>query len=263
MINELVTKGIEMAGMKRILENLGQKMDLPLSDINPQLSKIEHSDKSTEMSRMPDQLENTGREIENAANTSNEIYEQPRTSWEECATKTTEGGKTLYETMSGRDSALLNGELPKNAEIRVNAADGSDSYLIVETDDIGRLKIAHIHLDPSTKEGMRDLYQQMKCRELKDALATDDAGHIWARELGGPSEQINLCPMDAYTNRHGEWRLVERDIKKHLDSGKAVDLQVTPEYAEQCKRPDGFNVKITVDGKTSEYYINNAPTKPA
>lgn len=249
--------------MRNILENLGQKIEAPLPDMNAQMSQIEHISENAEISRMPHQLEDLGREMENTVKNLDEICEQPRTSWDDCATKPIEGGKTLYETVSGRDSALLNGELPRNAEIRVNAADGSDSYLIVETDDIGRLKIAHIHLDPSTKEGMRDLYQQMKCRELKDALATDDAGHIWARELGGPSEQINLCPMDAYTNRHGEWRLVERDIKKHLDSGKAVDLQVTPEYAEQCKRPDGFNVKITVDGKTSEYYINNAPTKPA
>ena len=263
MISEIVTKGVESAGMRNILENLGQKMEIPSPDMNAQMIQIEHISKDAEISRMPHQLEDLGREMEKAVKNSDEIYEQPRMSWDDCATKTIEGGKTLYETMSGRDSALLNGELPKNSQIRVTAADGSKSYAIYDIDSIGRNEKTIAHIEPTTKEGVRDTYQQTKCRETKDSLTTDDAGHIWARETGGPSEQINLCPMDAYTNRHGEWRVVERDVKKHLDCGKAVDLQVIPEYTGQCKRPDGFNVKITVDGKTSEYYINNAPTKLA
>lgn len=249
--------------MRNILENLGQKIEAPSPDMNAQMLQIEHISENAEISRMSHQLEDLGREMENTVKNLDEICEQPRTSWDDCATKPIEGGKTLYETVSGRDSALLNGELPKNSQIRVAAADGSESYAIVDIDSIERQEEFFAHIEPTTKEGVRDLHQQTRCRDLKDGLATDDAGHLWARETGGPSEQINLCPMDAYTNRHGEWRLVERNIKKHLDCGKAVDLHVIPEYTGPCKRPDGFNVKITVDGQTTEYYISNSPTKQA
>jgi hypothetical protein len=156
-----------------------------------------------------------------------------------------------YSVENGSD--LLNGDLPKNANIELT----SDTR--IKTDEKGR--VAELSSDQlKLVDGVRDMEQQRRCVGLKDGVPTDDAGHLQARGLGGSSEQVNLLPMDSWVNRHGEYRNMERSIEKALQNGATVtDYKVNPQYEGDSKRPVSFEVSYKVDGMDENRFIDNTP----
>jgi hypothetical protein len=181
----------------------------------------------------------------------------PLDKWESKA-ETNENGDTIYKVEVGKDSDLLNGELPPNSTIEINNPEGNN-HITITTDENGRIKVFEAdHLEFADVE--RSDYQQSRCGDLKDGLPTDDAGHIQANEFGGPSEQFNYEPMDAQSNRHGEFRNMEKELEQDLKDGKEVtNYRVEIEYDGDSKRPTGFDVSYDVDGKTEYRYIDNTP----
>ena len=171
-----------------------------------------------------------------------------------------ESGERVFSVEAGKDSFLLNGELPKDSTIICYNPDGNNT-LSVKIDEIGR----HQTIDIDTIQrfdGTRDLYQQQRCCELKDGLASDDASHILAREFGGPSEQFNLLPQDSYVNRFGEQRLMERSWGKILDNGGTVkDVHIEVNYVEGTNsfRPTGYEISCKENGVQTSYFIDNSP----
>ena len=165
-----------------------------------------------------------------------------------------------FSVESGKDSFLLNGELPENSKIIINNQDGQN-VITVKTDEFGRHQT--IDIDSIQKfDGTRDLYQQQRCCGLKDGLASDDASHILAREFGGPSEQFNLLPQDSYVNRFGEQRLMERSWGKILDNGGTVkDVHIEVNYVEGTNsfRPTGYEISCKENGVQTSYFIDNSP----
>lgn len=166
-------------------------------------------------------------------------------------------GKSIFSLTSGKDVDALNGMLPNNSIIEVQSQSGN--LIECKVDEVGRINEFRIE-NIERIDGTRDLTQQSLCRELKDGLPTDDAGHILAREFGGPTEQFNLLPMDSYVNRHGEWRLMEHDWKNALSDGKSIsDVCIRVDYDGINKRPTGFEVDYKIDGEVCSTYIDNSP----
>lgn len=180
-------------------------------------------------------------------------------SWADCYTGNIEGGGFEFSLESGVHKELLNQfPPPANSVERVQTLSGNTMTCVHdEWSRPVRIDIDKIsHVDAS-----RDVYQQSRCNDLKNGLPTDDAGHLLAREFGGPSEQINYLPMDAHTNRHGEWRLMEREWENALDAGKEVaNIRIEPQYDSLSRRPDGFEVSYEVNGEVEYRYIDNNPT---
>ena len=172
-----------------------------------------------------------------------------------------ESGERVYSVEAGKDSYLLNGELPENSKFII-ANPGGENTITVTTDEFGRHKTIDIDSIQRT-DGTRDIYQQQRCCELKDGFrGKDDAGHILAREFGGPPEQFNLLPQDSYVNRFGEQRNMEKSWEKLLDNGGTVkDIHIDVNYAEGSDsfRPTGYEVSCKENDIPVYRYIDNTP----
>ena len=61
-----------------------------------------------------------------------------------------------------------------------------------------------------------------------------DRGHIFALELGGPNCKYNIIPQWSGFQEHGDWRRLERTLKKSasalLEKGNTLFLEVSIEY---------------------------------
>lgn len=169
-----------------------------------------------------------------------------------------DANEKVYSVTAGEDAYILNGELPENATIKVDNPSANNT-ITVKTDDLGRHQTTEID-SIQRVDGVRDLYQQQRCRYLKDGLVSDDAGHLLAREFGGPGEQINYQPMDSYTNRMGDWRSMEKDWGKALDAGGEItDIRIESLYEGSGKRPVGFEISYKENGNMQYRYIDNTP----
>lgn len=168
-------------------------------------------------------------------------------------------GRSFFKINEGQDTSILNGPLCDNAVFESPTQSGN--IITSWTDEFGRIeKMAIDKIE--CFDGARDLNQQRNCNDLKNGLTSDDAGHLLAREFGGPKEQFNLIPMDSYTNRHGEWRYMEQEWKKSINEGKSIsDVSYQVYYEGDSKRPTGFDVSYKVDGEIETRYIDNSPTR--
>ncbi len=92
-------------------------------------------------------------------------------------------------------------------------------YYTYELDELGRTTrvSGELRLD----EAMRNPDAQLEAG-WSDRLQSDDGGHLIAAEFGGSGEWINLVAMDAETNRWGEYRDLEQELRHHLESGRQV-----------------------------------------
>ena len=169
-----------------------------------------------------------------------------------------DGGGAYYRLEAGRDSTLLNGDLPRNSTVVVDNPIG-DNTLTLKIDEEGR--VSEMAIDKLSRvDGVRDQFQQSRCNEIKDALPGDNAGHLLAREFGGPFEQFNYLPMDGYSNKYGQWRTMEKGWERALSEGKSVtDIKITPSFDGACKRPDELVASYRIDGERVYDYIDNTP----
>lgn len=259
-ISELgADKSLETVSEQRSMQELAQKLNdasLPMNSKNI-VNNLEKNGNSEGLCTTNEAYENITRKMEQVVDTQPEKV----TSWAECQSGNTVDGYAMYTLESGKHSDLLNSYPPPCQSIECVQTQ-SGNTLTFTTDEWSRCKTVEIEKIERV-DGIRDEYQQQRCNELKDGFKSDDAGHILAREFGGPPEQINLLPMDSYTNRHGEWRNMEREWGRSIDEGKSVtDVIISPQYEGTSKRPVGFEVSYQLDGQYEARYIDNTPTKP-
>ena len=76
-----------------------------------------------------------------------------------------------------------------------------------------------------------------------------DGGHIFANETKGPTEYINIVPMEHKCQANGEWRKFEGKEKELIDSGRQVFSERELLYRGRSKCPYAIKVKVLVDGK--------------
>jgi HK97 family phage portal protein len=82
-----------------------------------------------------------------------------------------------------------------------------------------------------------------------DRRSTDQGGHFIAREFGGPTDDFNHFAQDGKFNK-SEYRKMEIEIGKEIDSGKKVEVDIRAFYPENSQRPDVIVALITADGKS-------------
>lgn len=89
--------------------------------------------------------------------------------------------------------------------------------------------------------------------DAKGGKEGDDGGHLFAHQMNGPEEAINIVPMDASFNRKGKWREMEEKVTQLMNSGKDVKVKQYIKYEGNTLRPVEIEVHIIVDGVTTKY----------
>lgn len=132
-----------------------------------------------------------------------------------------------------------------------------DGKFVYATDDAGRVYKSSATLDDLIA-GERNGYQQ-RVSGRADRLPTDQGGHIYGTQFGGPGEAINLTAMRADLNSTGlrEYYQMEQQWAGAIKDGKSVDVTVEIEYAAGSARPEGYDVTYTIDGKTMTQFFEN------
>ncbi|MCX5815167.1 MAG: DNA/RNA non-specific endonuclease [Proteobacteria bacterium] len=230
------------------------------ASINPLKETIENKVAETPILNLIDTIDNTSLECLKAQN---ETFHRE---WSNTAPIISDSGRKEFNLISGQDRDLLNNkELPSNSEIKVYDYD-KNNFTVYNTDESSRVSEfirPEIKIIPSENRYF-DANQTSKTIACKDGEydnygnKLDDGGHLIANEFGGIPEQINLVPMESTTNRHGEWRLMEKDLEKAIANNQKIsEFRGHCIYDDSSKRPSGFEVTYNVDGKPVSVYIDN------
>lgn len=158
--------------------------------------------------------------------------------------------KELEPGVKGSWNKELNKPLEPNTDYKV----GEITY---KADEKGKVRNLSGHLEYGHRG--RNATQQAKSVELKDGVkGIDDGGHLIAERFKGAGEQINYVPQMKELNR-GEWKKMEneweRALTKEPPSDVFVDMNVL--YKANSKRPLGFVVNYTIDGKPFRKVFKN------
>lgn len=139
-----------------------------------------------------------------------------------------------------------NGDLVPNNEYRLNG-------YTYRTDEVGRITQAEGKIQLPPEKVDRD-----NLPEIKDKRETDHKGHLIAHELGGADTEGNLVSMDGKLNQ-GDYRKMENEIKRSVEEGKDVRVNIEAEYRDDSHRPSSFNMSIDIDGEhTEKVFINES-----
>ena len=157
------------------------------------------------------------------------------------------------KTFSNTPNNFLNQNICPNSTYIVD-----DRYLYI-SDSRGR--VIHAEADLILQKKGRNATLQAIGRDesgIQSGINApyDDGGHIFAKEVGGPTELINILPQLKIQNRGNEWRKMERRIIDLLSEGKSVKLKVNPQYSDGdlFARPTEYRITQIVDG-ISEYFV--------
>lgn len=224
---------------------------------NPAESEVSKADVAQEVAESQETVESTELAEAQEGIDATEQLEPTTPKWEDYLAKETSGGKPTYEKLQcGKDSELLNGQLPEKSVLELDNPVGNN-HLRVETNGHGR--VIELKADRLERlDGGRDIYQQRRCCQIKEGKTGDDGGHLCASEFGGPREQFNYSPMNSQINRHGECRLMEKHIEKALNSGQTVtEYRIRPAYDGVSLRPEKFSVSMKIDGIPKHFHIKN------
>ena len=169
-------------------------------------------------------------------------------------------GKSFEGDFQGGSKGNWNKDL--NKDLKPNAVYRVNGYLY-ETDDIGR--IVKVSGKLKLEKADRNKYQQSKAGEengIKDGLADDEGGHLIASLFKGAGEQINYAAMDGNFNK-GHWKKMENRWAKALKSKppKEVEVNISPIYEGNSKRPSKFEVEYFIDGNRKRSLMDNKSSK--
>lgn len=127
-----------------------------------------------------------------------------------------------------------------------------------ETDEKGRIIRAEGDLKiPEYEPRPKYLPDIDDRRGQDDERGSDDRGHLIAHEFGGADTEGNLVPMNSEVNQSGEYRQLEKELRKLKEEGHDVHVTVEPQYEDDSNRPTSFIVTYTVDDETYEKVITN------
>jgi hypothetical protein len=87
-------------------------------------------------------------------------------------------------------------------------------------------------------------------------LLTDEGGHFIGRRFNGPMDQFNHFAQDMNLNRE-VYKALENQWHSALKRGSAVEVEITPKYADKSLRPHTVDMKYTIDGiEHNKSFIN-------
>ncbi len=84
----------------------------------------------------------------------------------------------------------------------------------------------------------------------------DHSGHIFGDRYGGSPELDNLVSQAKKVNL-SEYKIIENQWAKALESGKKVTVDVDINYSELSSRPVSFDVSYTIDDIPFFQHIEN------
>lgn len=118
-----------------------------------------------------------------------------------------------------------------------------------ETDELGRLSYVHLP-DVKIINGKHAKRNGLAQRTAgwEDRLPGDNGGHMIAHTFGGSPDIDNMVAQNAWSNQHGAWRQLERDIADEVKKGSSVDYEININYEGNSFRPSSFDTEYTVNG---------------
>lgn len=76
----------------------------------------------------------------------------------------------------------------------------------------------------------------------------DIGGHIVAHSIDGPTEAINILPMDKTFNNSGEWKKMEKLFLDEYQNHRSFDVRRKIIYKEQSGKPVRIDVDAIIQG---------------
>lgn len=128
-----------------------------------------------------------------------------------------------------------------------------DGAFIFKTDSLGRTVSSIENLYSARNIDRRGHSSFDEITFAKDGKATDVGGHIVANNVNGPTEAINIVPMDSSFNNSGEWKSMEKMIQDAFYYKNEVQVKKELFYPGESKRPNKITVNILIDGEESNY----------
>ena len=128
-----------------------------------------------------------------------------------------------------------------------------DGAFIFKTDSLGRTVSSIENLHSARNIDRRGHSSFDEITFAKDGKATDVGGHIVANNVNGPTEAINIVPMDSSFNNSGEWKSMEKMIQDAFYYKNEVQVKKELFYPGESKRPNKITVNILIDGEESNY----------
>jgi len=131
-----------------------------------------------------------------------------------------------------------------------------DGVFIFKTDSLGRTigTIENLHSAKNIGRGGHSSFD--KITFSKDGKISDVGGHIIANNVNGPSEAINIVPMDSSFNNSGDWKSMEKMIQNAFYYKNEIRVKKELFYPGDSKRPNKITVNILIDGEESNYLFD-------
>jgi len=138
----------------------------------------------------------------------------------------------------------------------VSAPGGGPSVLVHNTcqvnirqDALGRVKSAFAEITPADLGAGTSTNAATRAAARAAGMATDDAGHLIGRALGGPGgvNARNFVPQDLSVNR-GIFRAFEQRVAAEVEAGNQVFVRVSPQYVGPATRPNEILYQVRVNG---------------
>jgi len=133
--------------------------------------------------------------------------------------------------------------------LKPGGGQGSGSYKYVDHGGKAVISSAEVHFTKNDLDKGSEPDDQVRkyARGLGDP--NDDAGHIYANELGGFAVPINIFPQSPHINR-GIYRSFEQQIYKCLKSGGAKEAILKWQFtysSTSSTRPNGVTYQASFD----------------
>jgi len=128
-----------------------------------------------------------------------------------------------------------------------------DGAFIFNTDSLGRTisTLENLHSAKNIDRRGHSSFDEITI--AKDGKANDVGGHIVANNVKGPTEAINIVPMDSSFNNSGNWKSMEKIIHDAFFYKNEVIVKKELFYYSDSKRPNKITVNILIDGEESNY----------
>lgn len=173
-----------------------------------------------------------------------------------------EGDQTLAEYSNGvfkanagrfdKVSGLMKGNNFLNTPLAADATYILDHQFVYKTDQLGRVFQTDVIKPLELKDRGRDIFTQRYVNVTKDGILregnglSDNAGHIIAQRLNGPSEMINFFPQLPAMNI-GDWKIMENTLVKAVSDGRTVTIKYFFSYADFSARPSSIRTVYRID----------------
>lgn len=164
-----------------------------------------------------------------------------------------------YALIKGRDVFCYAGNARKDGHLNefINNTDGyipnsiyhleNVSYL---TDSIGRVYCTYERHITERQTDRNESRGELKSIALqkggKDGYV---GGHIVAHSIDGPTEAINILPMDEEFNNSGDWKNMEKLFLDEYQHHRSFDVRRKITYQNQTQIPINIDVDAIIQGE--------------